>query len=63
MTAPAKRTLLPLQPVSGNRHGSRSHMTCFFRCGNACDKPVPNQTGHGHIQDEIARAVQRRSVL
>ena len=57
------RPLLPLQPVSGYRHGSRSHLTCFFRCGNACDRPEPNPTDHGHIQDEIAKAVQRRAVL
>ena len=38
-------------------------MTCFFRCGNACDKAEPNPTSHPHIQDEIAKALQRRSVL
>ena len=38
-------------------------MTCFFRCGNACDHPEPNRTEHGHIQDEIATALQRRAVL
>lgn len=66
--APDQRRLLPLTPApsesaTGYRHGSRSHMTCFFRCGNACDQAVPNQSGHGHIQDEITKAVQRRSVL
>lgn len=38
-------------------------MTCFFRCGNACDHPEPNPTEHGHIQDQVAKAVQRRAVL
>lgn len=66
--APHERALLPLEPVpapdgTGLRHGSRSHLTCFFRCGNACDKPIPNVSDNGHIQDEITRAVQRRSVL
>ena len=60
--APHERTLLPLLPT-GTRHGSRSYQTCYFKCGNACDHPEPNPTDHGHIQDEIAKAVQRRSVL
>ncbi|WP_346386562.1 PhoX family phosphatase [Nocardioides sp.] len=38
-------------------------MTCLFRCGNACDHPEPNPTTNDHIQDEIAKAVQRRSLL
>ena len=38
-------------------------MTCFFRCGNACDHPEPNTSAAGHVQDEIAKAVARRSVL
>ncbi len=38
-------------------------MTCFFRCGNACDHPEPNRTQHSHIRDEIATLVRRRSVL
>ncbi|MFC5730714.1 MULTISPECIES: PhoX family protein [Nocardioides] len=59
---PETRPLLSLVP-KGNRHGSRSHLTCFFRCGNACDKPEPNPTDHAHIQDEIAKAVGRRSIL
>ncbi|QYJ04633.1 PhoX family phosphatase [Nocardioides panacisoli] len=58
-------TPLPLVPVdrSGVRHGSRSYLTCAFRCGNACDHPEPNRSGNPHIADEIARAVGRRSVL
>lgn len=61
MTTAPTRPTLPLTPV--NRHGSRSRMTCLFRCGNACDHPEPNPTDHGHIQEEITRALQRRSVL
>lgn len=59
---PENRPLLALAPT-GIRHGSRSHLTCFFRCGNACDKPEPNPTDHAHVRDEIAKAVARRSVL
>ncbi len=59
---PENRPVLTLL-AEGNRHGSRSHMTCFFRCGNACDRPEPNPTQHGHVRDEIAKAVGRRSLL
>ena len=53
--------LLPL--VSGMRHGSRSHQTCRFKCGNACDQPIPNQTDNPSMSDVVAAAVARRSVL
>ncbi|WKN49139.1 PhoX family phosphatase [Nocardioides sp. Arc9.136] len=55
------RTLLPL--LTSGPHGSRSHLTCQFRCGNACDQPVPNTSTNGHVRDEISKAVARRSVL
>jgi secreted PhoX family phosphatase len=58
---PVDRPLLPLTPTA--RHGSRSRMTCFFRCGNACDHPEPNRSGNGHVQDEITTALRRRAVL
>jgi len=54
--------LLPLLPVAGP-HGSRSRMTCTFRCGNACDHPEPNTSGNHHIRELLERAVARRSVL
>ena len=65
VTRPEHRSLLSLTPVAreGFRHGSRSYLTCLFKCGNACDHPEPNQTETGHVQDEIAKAVARRSVL
>lgn len=65
VTRPDDRPLLSLTPVSreGYRHGSRSYLTCLFKCGNACDHPEPNRTTAGHVQDEIAKAVARRSVL
>lgn len=55
------RTPLPLVPSV--RHGSRSLMTCHFRCGNACDQPEPNQSGNPHIGDVVARAISRRTAL
>ena len=57
---PERRTQLPLFPT---RHGSRSYATCHYRCGNACDKPEPNETGHRHIQDVISSALKRRTLL
>ena len=50
---------LPLLP----RHGSRSRMTCEFRCGNACDHPVPNRSDNPYFGDIVASALSRRSVL
>lgn len=49
-------------PVTGP-HGSRSRMTCEFRCGNACDAPVPNRTTHTEFRDVAAQALSRRSLL
>ncbi len=62
---PTPRALLPLTPVGDapRRHGSRSFATCHYRCGSACDMPVPNTTQNGHVQDEIAKVVGRRRVL
>lgn len=60
--APHQRPLLPLQPT-GNRHGSRSYLTCLFKCGNACDHPIPNTSGNPEFQDVIASAIGRRAVV
>ncbi|GGO78090.1 PhoX family protein [Nocardioides deserti] len=61
----APRTDLPVLPLLTPQgpHGSRSKLTCRFRCGDACDQPLPNTTDHGHVRDEVAKAVARRSVL
>jgi secreted PhoX family phosphatase len=53
---------LPLVDVSGP-HGSRSRMTCTFRCANQCDHPEPNRSGNPHVRDLLAKAVGRRTVL
>ncbi len=55
------RTQLPL--LSTGPHGSRSRMTCQYRCGNACDHPEPNTTDNEHISGLVERAVARRTVL
>ena len=56
-------TYLPLLSDSTPRHGSRSRMTCHFRCGDACDQPVPNPTDNPTFQDVAGRALARRSLL
>lgn len=61
-TTSDRRALLPLLPAAGP-HGSRSAMTCHYRCGDACDQPIPNTSDTGHIRDEITRALGRRSLL
>ena len=56
------RTALSLLAAPGS-HGSRSRMTCTFRCGNACDHPEPNTSGNPHIGEALRTVVRRRSVL
>ncbi len=60
-TTPSSRRLLPLLPTV--RHGGRSRMTCHYRCGNACDQPVPNTSGNPDFHEIAASALARRSVL
>jgi secreted PhoX family phosphatase len=64
-TRPENRPLLSLTPVTreGVRHGSRSYLTCLYKCGNACDHEVPNPTDGETMQDVIRSAVGRRTVL
>ncbi|TYL51777.1 PhoX family phosphatase [Nocardioides sp. BGMRC 2183] len=59
------RRLLPITPVErdGQRHGSRSYLTCLYRCGNACDRPEPNASDNTHVQEVIGSALRRRAVL
>ena len=63
MTIPdtAPRTLLTL--LQSGPHGSRSHLTCLYRCGNACAMPIPNESDNPEFRDVAARALARRSVL
>jgi uncharacterized protein len=44
-------------------HGSRSNLTCLHRCGNACDKPVPNTSGNAHVHEVVEQALARRALL
>jgi secreted PhoX family phosphatase len=38
-------------------------MTCQYRCGNACDHPVPNTSENSYFGDLLAKAVTRRGVF
>ncbi|MCM1017123.1 phosphatase, partial [Micromonospora sp. XM-20-01] len=53
--------LLPL--LGGTRHGSRDAMTCLYRCGNACDHPVPNPTDNPYFGDVVDTEISRRGVV
>ena len=61
MKATQGRRLLPL--LTSGPHGSRSHMTCHYRCGNACDKPVPNTSANPEFSTLAEKAIARRAVL
>ncbi|MEU5939470.1 PhoX family phosphatase [Micromonospora sp. NPDC047548] len=53
--------LLPL--LGTTRHGSRDAMTCLYRCGNACDHPVPNSSDNAYFGDLVEAEVSRRGVV
>ncbi|MEU5562756.1 PhoX family protein [Micromonospora musae] len=53
--------LLPL--LGATRHGSRDAMTCLYRCGNACDHPVPNTSENEYFGDVVNAEVSRRGVV
>ncbi len=38
-------------------------MTCHYRCNNACDAPVPNESDNPHVRDLVEGALARRSLL
>ncbi|MEV6300102.1 PhoX family phosphatase [Actinoplanes sp. NPDC051861] len=54
------RRLLPLLGHSG---GSRDAMTCLYRCGNACDHPVPNESENPYLGDVVNAEMSRRGVV
>ncbi|MBX8689784.1 DUF839 domain-containing protein [Mycobacterium sp. 20091114027_K0903767] len=55
--------LIPLNLFLTHRGtSSRQHVTCRFRCGDACSKPVPNNTENEYFGD-IVQQLSRRSML
>ncbi|MDG6101050.1 PhoX family phosphatase [Dactylosporangium aurantiacum] len=56
------RRPLPFIGAANVTHGGRDRMTCLYRCGNACEHPVPNQSDNPYFTDEM-NAVSRRGVM
>jgi uncharacterized protein len=56
-----RRLFLPL--LTSVRHGSRSHTTCYYKCGNACDAAVPNRTDNPTFESVVQTALSRRALL
>ncbi|MDQ7908390.1 PhoX family phosphatase [Phytohabitans sp. ZYX-F-186] len=52
-----------LLPILGQSHTGRSAMTCMYRCGNACDHPVPNESDNPYFGDVVQAEVSRRGVV
>src|ERR1700755_116316 len=48
--------------VTHRGRSPRQHVTCRYKCGDACSKPVPNTSDNDYFGD-IAKAVSRRSML
>ena len=48
--------------VTHDGKSKRQHVTCRYKCGDACSKPVRNTSDNEYFGD-IAKAVSRRSVL
>ena len=54
------RRSLPLLGPAG--HSGRDAMTCLYRCGNACDHPVPNESDNPYLGD-VVTGISRRGVV
>ncbi|QRY46985.1 PhoX family phosphatase [Mycolicibacterium boenickei] len=55
--------LIPLNLFLTHRGASsRQHVTCRFRCGDACSKPIPNTSDNEYFGD-IVQQMSRRSML
>lgn len=55
--------LVPLNLfVAHDGKSRRQHVTCRYKCGDACSKPVPNTSGNEYFGD-VVKAVSRRSML
>ncbi len=55
--------LVPLNLlVSHNGRSSRQHITCRYKCGDACSSPAPNTSDNEYFGD-IVRQLNRRSLF
>jgi uncharacterized protein len=50
-----------LLPLLG--HSGRDPMTCLYRCGNACDHPVPNESDNPTLGDVVNVTMTRRNLV
>ncbi|GII26295.1 PhoX family protein [Planosporangium mesophilum] len=60
---PDFRRLLPVIGTAQRGHTGRSAMTCQYRCGNACDHPVPNESDNEYLGDLISTGLTRRGLV
>ena len=55
--------LVPLNLfVAHDGKSKRQHVTCVYKCGDACSKPVPNKSDNEYFGD-IVKSMSRRSIL
>ncbi len=57
-------SLVPLNLlVSHDGRSGRQHVTCRYKCGDACSQPAPNTSDNEYFGDIVRQAMSRRSVL
>ena len=55
--------LVPLNLfVTHDGKSKRQHITCVYKCGDACSKPVPNRSDNEYFGD-VVKSLSRRSML
>ena len=55
--------LVPLNLLfNHDGRSSREHVTCVYRCGDACSKPVPNTSDNPYFGD-VVKQISRRQLL
>lgn len=57
------RIPLPLSTVGTPGSSSRAHVTCQYKCGEACWKEPANTSGNAYFGDVVRSVVSRRSLL
>lgn len=56
--------LVPLNLlVSHDGRSSRQHVTCRYRCGDACSYPAPNTSDNEYFGDIVRNTLSRRAAL
>ena len=57
------RIPLPLSTLGAPGSSSRAHVTCQYKCGEACWKQPGNTSGNAYFGDVVRSVVSRRSLL